>query len=230
MDGNTTLLIRDGIVYLLALIMSICVHEFGHAFVADKLGDPLPRAQGRVTLNPLAHIDPIGTLLLPILGFAFSASGSAMGSRILGWGKPVQVSLSPRALTKKLSVTTSHALIAFSGPLMNLLFAAVLSGVFVALGRFASGRTLQLVNPLASVIAMNIGLAFFNLLPCPPLDGGAILKWLLPRSLSWVSDELEKYGSFVLLALLMTGALRYFMIPARIAAGFWIDHLVGWAL
>ena len=70
-------------------MLSICVHEFGHAFVADKLGDPLPRSQGRVTLNPLAHIDPIGTLLLPLVAVF---SGPAIGSRILGWGKPVQIS------------------------------------------------------------------------------------------------------------------------------------------
>ena len=122
--------IRLGVVYLVALILSICVHEFGHAFVADRLGDPLPRAQGRVTLNPLAHIDPIGTLLLPAIAFFV---GGAVGSRILGWGKPVQISLSARHITRKVSIRTAHALIAIAGPSMNILFALLLSGVYVGL-------------------------------------------------------------------------------------------------
>src|SRR5262249_23130473 len=148
--------------------LSICVHEFGHAWVADKLGDPLPRAQGRVTLNPLAHIDPIGTLLMPLVAFF---AGPALGSRILGWGQPVRVSLSASSLTKRWSVKFSHLLIAIAGPLMNVLFALFLSGIFLLLAKFAGGKTQQLALPVASIILMNIGLAFFNLIPCPPLDG-----------------------------------------------------------
>ena len=105
--------LRFGLIYLVALILSICVHEFGHAFVADKLGDPLPRSQGRVTLNPIAHIDPIGTLLLPIVAVF---TGPAIGQYILGWGKPVQISLSPRDITRKISIRTAHALVAIAGP------------------------------------------------------------------------------------------------------------------
>src|SRR5438105_8930160 len=107
--------IRDAAVYLVALILSICVHEFGHAFVADKLGDPLPRAEGRVTLNPLAHIDPIGTLLMPLIAFF----GGSLGGRILGWGKPVRISLSARTMTPRFSLKTSHLFIAIAGPGMN---------------------------------------------------------------------------------------------------------------
>src|SRR5690348_13690585 len=112
--------LRYGLIYLVALVLSICVHEFGHAFVADKLGDPLPRAQGRVTLNPLAHIDLIGTIVLPLVAVF---SGPAIGSRILGWGKPVQISLAPGHITRKVSIRTAHALVAVAGPLMNVLFA-----------------------------------------------------------------------------------------------------------
>src|SRR5262245_8559331 len=112
MDPQLMLHIRDGAVYLLALILSICVHEFGHAFVADRLGDPLPRAQGRVTLNPLAHIDPIGTLLLPVVAFVVSLSDPAAGAKILGWGKPVRVSLSARSMTRRFSIKISHLFIA----------------------------------------------------------------------------------------------------------------------
>ena len=114
--------IRDGVVYLVGLILSICVHEFGHAFIADKLGDPLPRAQGRVTLNPIAHIDPIGTLVMPILMIIFP------NVTLLGWGKPVRVSLSARHMTRRFAIKVSHAFIAIAGPMMNVLFALFLSG------------------------------------------------------------------------------------------------------
>src|SRR6185295_4787884 len=107
-DPSFAVALRDAVMYMVALVLSICVHEFGHAFVADQLGDPLPRSQGRVTLNPLAHIDPIGTLAFPLLGFFSSA---AIGARILGWGKPVQVSLSARSMTRRFTIRTSHMLI-----------------------------------------------------------------------------------------------------------------------
>jgi Zn-dependent protease len=226
MDPEQLQHVRDGLIYLVALILSICVHEFGHAWVADKLGDPLPRSQGRVTLNPIAHIDPIGTLLMPLVAF-FAAP--AIGGRILGWGKPVRVSLSASSLTRRWSVKFSHLLIAIAGPGMNILFGLVLSGVFFLLFRFGSGQSVQLVKPVAVVITMNVGLAFFNLIPCPPLDGGAILRGILPRSMEWISDSLEKYGFIVLFALLMSGALRYLMIPAILASDWWIQHLVVWA-
>src|SRR5947209_709073 len=118
--------IRSGITYLIALVLSVCVHEFGHAAVADRLGDPVPRGQGRVTLNPVAHIDPIGTLVMPPVGF-FS------GLPVLGWGKPVQISLSARSMTRRWSIKFSHLLIAVAGPSMNLLFAVALSGIYMAL-------------------------------------------------------------------------------------------------
>src|SRR3954471_3713353 len=126
MSPETFEQIRQGVVYLIGLILSICVHEFGHAFIADKLGDPLPRTQGRVTLNPIAHIDPIGTLAMPLLAFAFPS----FGAFILGWGKPVNISLSPKALPRRWSVRFSHLLIALAGPLMNLVFALLVSGVY----------------------------------------------------------------------------------------------------
>jgi Zn-dependent protease len=215
--------LRLGLVYLVALVLSICVHEFGHAFVADKLGDPLPRSQGRVTLNPLAHIDPIGTLLLPIVAFF---SSPAIGSRILGWGKPVQISLSARSITRKISIRTAHALVAIAGPMMNILFALVLSAVFVALLRT---ERIELAKAVAGVINMNIGLCLFNLLPIPPLDGGAILARFVPRRLDSALDALNRYGFIILFALLMTGVLWTLMYPAMVIEQFWIEHLVTWA-
>src|SRR6185503_3278044 len=127
MDPQMVQYIREGAVYLIALILSICVHEFGHAFVADRLGDPLPRSQGRVTLNPISHIDFIGTLVLPVVAFAMSITDPAVGAKILGWGKPVQISLSPRAISRNGTLKTAHLLIALAGPMMNILFGLVLS-------------------------------------------------------------------------------------------------------
>jgi Zn-dependent protease len=215
--------LRFGLVYLVALVLSICVHEFGHAFVADKLGDPLPRSQGRVTLNPLAHIDPIGTLLLPLVAIF---SSPAIGSRILGWGKPVQISLSARSITRKVSIRTAHALVAIAGPMMNILFALVLSAVFVVLLRT---ERIELAKAVAGVIDMNIGLCLFNLLPIPPLDGGAILARLVPRRFDSALDALNRYGFIILFALLMTGLLWRLMWPALIIEQFWLEHLVAWA-
>jgi Zn-dependent protease len=213
-------ILREAVLYLVALILSVCVHEFGHAFVADRLGDALPRSQGRVTLNPLAHIDPIGTILMPVIGVL------APGAMVLGWGKPVQISLSARAIDRRITVRTAHLLIALAGPMMNILFGLLLSGVFVAL-RLAAGPV-PIAGAITRVVAMNIGLAFFNLIPCPPLDGGAILRGLLPRDLEFVSDFLERYGFVILLVLLVTRALRYLMYPALVATDWWLQLLNGW--
>jgi Zn-dependent protease len=214
--------LKFGLIYLVALVLSICVHEFGHAFVADKLGDPLPRSQGRVTLNPLAHIDPIGTLLLPLIA-VFSAP--AIGSRILGWGKPVQISLSARSMSRKFSIRTAHALIAIAGPMMNVLFALLLSGIFIVLVRFGGEKYYKLAEGIERVIMMNIGLCFFNLLPIPPLDGGAVLARFIPRRHDNVLDVLNRYGFIILFGLLMTGVLWTLMYPAFIVEDFWIKQI-----
>jgi Zn-dependent protease len=220
MDSETLHHIREGIVYLVALVLSICVHEFGHAFVADKLGDRLPRSQGRVTLNPLAHVDPVGTLIFPLLGFVMSSVSPAAASRMLGWGKPVQIS--SVGLTRKISLRTAHALIALAGPLMNILFALVLSVVTVILVR--AGKE-DLAFAVFGVVSMNISLCFFNLIPCPPLDGSAILARLLPRSADGFMDLLNRYGFMIFLALLLTGALGYIMIPVGYVISAWLNVL-----
>jgi Zn-dependent protease len=216
--------LRYALIYIVALVLSICVHEFGHALVADKLGDRLPRAQGRVTLNPLAHIDLVGTLLLPLIAVF---SGPAIGSRILGWGKPVRISLSPRDITRKVSIRTAHALIAIAGPMMNVLFALLLSGVFMLLIHFHNDT---LADGVANVITMNIGLCLFNLLPIPPLDGGAVWGRLLPQSADGLLDVLNRYGFIILFALLMTGLLSRIMYPVHLLGLAWTTLLFHWAI
>src|SRR5688572_23885237 len=165
----------QAIIYVIALILSVAVHEFGHAWTADRLGDRVARSQGRVTLNPLAHADPFGTVLFPLIG-------AITGAPVLGWGKPVFHSLSARHLPRHISMRTGHLFVSLAGPFMNLAFAAVLSIVFVVLIYPDQGQ--QFLESLrehgfrrprtpaglvAYVMNMNIGLAFFNLIPCPPL-------------------------------------------------------------
>ena len=224
MNPDVMLQIRDAVVYLVALVLSICVHEFGHAYVADKLGDPVPRAQGRVTLNPLAHIDPIGTLLLPLAAFFTAIHNPEVGARILGWGKPVQVSLSARSMTRKISIATADILISLAGPMMNILFGLLLSGIYVALVKFQS----PLQRPVFFIVAMNIGLAFFNLLPIPPLDGGNILARMLQHRAAGFAEGLKRFGPYLLLGLLLSGGLARVMMPARLVAHFWLTTLAGW--
>jgi len=216
--------LRFGLIYLVSLVLSICVHEFGHAFVADKLGDPLPRSQGRVTLNPLAHIDVFGTIMMPLIAVF---SGPAIGSRILGWGKPVQISLSPGHITRKVSIRTAHALVAIAGPMMNVLFALILSVGYVGL---IKGGYDTLAEGVAGVIAMNIGLCLFNLLPIPPLDGGAVWGRFVPRRFEFVLEKLNQYGFIILMGLLVTGLLSRMMWPAAIISRFWLEHLFHWAV
>jgi Zn-dependent protease len=213
-------------IYLVALILSICVHEFGHAFVADRLGDRLPRAQGRVTLNPIAHIDPLGTIAFPLISFFLTAGGSSLGSRMLGWGKPVEISLHARWIRRGMSLRAAHMMISFAGPLMNLVFAALLSVVYIVLGRFGFIGFGEIV---LYVTSMNIGLAFFNLIPCPPLDGGSILASILGDR-NPVVMFLNRYGQFLFLMLLFTGILAVLLIPIRHIQDWWAGVLLHWAL
>jgi Zn-dependent protease len=164
-----------------ALVISLTIHEFSHAFVAEKLGDPTPRLQGRITLNPMAHLDPMGTLAMLIVGF--------------GWGKPVMFDPFNLKDPKR-----DAALIALAGPASNLLLAtglAIILRIFPALP-FA----LDLILPL--VISTNVGLAIFNLIPIHPLDGGKILIGLAPRDVArdW-GQVLHQYGTVILLFLII---------------------------
>ena len=178
------------IILFLLLVVCITIHEWAHAWVADKLGDPLPRQQGRVTLDPRSHIDPIGTLLIPLV-MIFASPGFA----IIGWGKPVQISL-PNRETKK----RDDILITIAGPLSNLSIAFICSLSFGLFYRFVPlGEPALLL--LYQIVSLNAVLFLFNLLPIPPLDGSHILNNMVN-----MKDEtflkFSKYGFFILIILI----------------------------
>lgn len=167
--------------WAVALVVSVDVHEFAHAWVADKLGDPTPRVNDRLTLNPIAHLDPIGTLALLIFH--------------IGWGKPVPID--PFNLKDPRRDT---ALISLAGPASNLVLAGILSSLLRLPGVM---QVPILPTLLLTTIILSVGLAIFNLIPVPPLDGSKILFGLLPRetAIEW-EENLNQYGLIILIFLL----------------------------
>lgn len=201
----------------LSLVLSLSLHEFAHAFVADLQGDRLPRAMGRVTINPIRHLDPLGTLLLLLVGF--------------GWAKPVE--FRPSALR---SQRFGAALVALAGPGMNLLLAVVgLVGLrLTGADPLISGDALFVTQGgLAGQVGIfwiffatiNILLAVFNLIPLPPLDGSRLLTIFLPPNKQNIIYFLDKYGFFILLGLLLFGGLT-FIQPITLAVRNTIFNLV----
>lgn len=179
---------------LVTLILSVTIHEFAHAFTASKLGDDLPDRQGRVTLNPLAHIDPIGTLLIPMLAAFFPIP-------LFGWGRPVETQ--PQRYTRKLSMRAGHALVAFAGPLSNLIMAASCIALFVVLTRFA---VIDYESPFRALFLMmaqlNLVLFILNMIPFPPLDGSAVLAWIFGQRADGALETMSRFGGIGLYAVL----------------------------
>jgi Zn-dependent protease len=202
--------IRWILIGLFVLIVSVALHEFGHAVMAHKLGDDTPRRQGRVTLNPLAHADPIGTFLLPLVGGIYAAAGSTMGG--FGWGKPVQ--WNPSRIRRGIRMSTANILVSFAGPAMNLLLAVVIALVAVILvAQGVVGRQMETILKFA--VTTNFVLFFFNLLPVPPLDGGHIASAFMPYRHREKFESYARYAPFLLLALIMIPQLRaVFLTPA----------------
>jgi Zn-dependent protease len=206
--------IARAILYLIAFILCVAVHEFGHAWMANRLGDPTPRLQGRLTLSPLHHIDPIGTIVMPLI-MTFTAAP------LFAWGRPVQYN--PAALTRRLSMRTGQMLVAVAGPSMNLLMAILVSVGIVIAARFGvSAHLLQRVFEM--LVQLNLALMIFNLLPIPPLDGGSVLAWLLPRSMQHVVDFLARYGTIILIFLVLSPSLG---LPLMNIVGYPIRFLTG---
>ncbi len=172
MNPENFVSLRWAALQFIALVLCVALHEFGHAWAADKRGDPLPRAEGRVTLNPLAHIDPLGTLVIPALMVFLPALGGEMPFALIGWGKPVRISL-PNPKTRRMD----EILITLAGPGMNLLLALlsslVLGGLFAAQSAGTPGPVFTF---FVLLLVLNCCLAVFNLIPIPPLDGSHLLR------------------------------------------------------
>ena len=192
MDANTIEHLRWGTLQLILLIISIGLHEFGHAWAADLRGDPMPRLQGRVTINPFAHADPIGTILIPAVMIFLSP-----GFGIIGWGKPVQISL-PNPKTRR----ADDIIITLAGPAMNILLCIIFLLIGVIGGvNSANGENLSLIRFLATGIILNCVLAAFNLIPIPPLDGSRIALRLGIYS-EEIFQTLSRWGFFILLIVI----------------------------
>ncbi len=181
------------------LIIAMTVHEFSHAFVAYKLGDTTAKYSGRLTLNPLAHIDPIGTVILPL--FLFISTG---GQFVFGAAKPVPINYLALKNPKRDIIW-----IGLSGPLSNFIFAFLLS---ILLRLSASSELLRFI--CLNLIYINVILGIFNLIPIPPLDGSRILMGLLPENLSMRYANIEPYGFIIILALVWLGLFNLMVMPA----------------
>ena len=196
-------------IWALPVLFAVTVHEAAHGWVAALLGDKTAWMLGRVTLNPIKHVDPMGTLLVPGLLILMSSPF------VMGWAKPVPIT--PQNLRNP---KRDMALVAAAGPLSNLLM-AIIWAALAKLG-FALGGTLDWVaTPLVLMgyagIAVNAMFFVFNLLPLPPLDGGRILVSVLPDRLGWQLSRIEPYGLLIVLALVLTPVAGYTLIPAMTA-------------
>jgi Zn-dependent protease len=190
----------------IGLLLALTVHEASHAWAASRLGDPTARLQGRLSLNPLVHIDPVGTVVLPLLAFTMNAP-------IIGWAKPVPVD--GRHLKH---FRRDFMWIALAGPASNLLLALLASLLLRALPLLpASVGSISIVEPLLQFaygfFRVNILLAMFNMIPVPPLDGSNVVAALLPPRLAYQWDQIRPYGIFVLYGLMLTGILGMLITP-----------------
>ncbi len=180
---------------MIIVLLSLSVHEWAHAWSANKLGDDTAEREGRLTLNPLSHLDPIGTFLLPLLGVPF------------GWAKPVPVN--PANFRRGVNMSAGMAITAAAGPLSNLLLAVVCAVVLGLTWRVDSDvftREPALLALLLGGIKINVALALFNMLPIPPLDGSRILEHFVPYRSRDAWDTFRRFSPFLLLALIAGGS------------------------
>lgn len=216
---------------VLMILFSLSVHESAHAWMADRLGDPTGRMLGRITLNPIPHMDLIGTILLPLVM-------SIAGGPVFGWAKPVPV------ISRNFKhIRRDGALVGIAGPLSNLLIALCMTGVLGAImvgmgqGRFFSQLGTPYTAPwwVLQLAFLNLVLASFNLIPIPPLDGSWVLSALLPYSAHRVYEEVRRFGPILLLIIFLTPVVEVVLNPIlKVCSGIFIilpltllGHLLG---
>ena len=197
-------LISTLFVFVIPVIFAVTVHEVAHGWVASRLGDQTAKSMGRLTLNPVKHIDPVGTILVPAI--MYFASGF-----IFGWAKPVPVNWKNLGHPRR-----DMAIVAIAGPLANLLmlFFWAMSAKIISLSGNEPNYLTQLLLIMCSIgIMINIVLMILNLFPILPLDGGRVLTAMLPRNLAMSFSRLEPYGLIILVALLFSGILWKILTP-----------------
>jgi len=205
------------LIALVVLIASLSVHEAAHAWTADQLGDPTARNLGRLSLNPVVHVDPIGTLLFPLIALMTNVP-------LIGWAKPVPVDFRHLKHPKR-----DFAIIAAAGPTSNLVMAVVGAGVLAVMpglepGAIAGREVMTTaVQMLDFFVLINVLLAVFNMIPVPPLDGGNVLLGVLPPPGARVIEALRPYGFLILYALMLTGVLGTLMGPVA----YYVLNLLG---
>ena len=187
-----------------AVLIAITFHEYAHALAAYKLGDETAKAQGRMTLNPIKHMDPVGILMLLFLGF--------------GWGRPVQID--SRNFNRNISAKKAEAIVAVAGPIANFILAIVFSIITALLIKFNVFERMQyrasftIIEILQSIVIINVGLGLFNLIPLPPLDGSKVLCAFLPYNVEMSFRNNEQIFYMVFMILWITGLLGAFISPA----------------
>jgi Zn-dependent protease len=190
----------------IVLLFSLTVHELAHAWTADRLGDPTARLLGRVSLNPIVHADPIGTIVFPLVSLV-------SGAMLIGWAKPVPVTLRYLHHPRR-----DYMIVAAAGPVSNLIL-AVFAAVVLAIVPVSpqtlgeSNVSVPIATLLTRLVNLNVLLAVFNMLPIPPLDGGNVLAGLLPPNLAVVFNKVRPYGFVLLYALILSNGFSYIVIP-----------------
>ncbi len=191
------------IVYAAPILFGLTVHEYAHGLMADRLGDPTPRTMGRLTLNPLSHLDPIGTLVFFV-------------TQAFGWARPI--SINPEKLK---SPRRDLMWIALAGPLANLLLALFCAFLYhllnilttVALGFGGGWLMVPLQKMAVAGVVVNLSLGLINMIPIPPLDGGRILAGLLPQRSAGYLEKIDSYGAILLIILVLSDSLSFFLWP-----------------
>lgn len=215
-DINLVNLLSHLVIYMVVLLLAISCHEAGHAWMSHKFGDDTAYMLGRVTINPVKHTDPIGTLLIPMVAFVLGSVGGALGSiPLIGWGKPTPVN--PRNWT---NYKLANVMVSIAGVLANLILliigivaAKIMMSQGFSIGEFFGRSTNPVSILVGNLMLLNMSLFVFNLLPFPPLDGSKILSTFLPSSFQPVLDMLEQFGFLILMFLIYIGVFRLIITP-----------------
>jgi Zn-dependent protease len=213
---DLTSVVKDLLIAAIPILIAITFHEVAHGFVAYKYGDSTAKMMGRLTLNPIAHIDPVGTIIVPLMLFIFSK-----GTFIFGTAKPVPVNFDNLRHPRR-----DSAIVSAAGPATNVIIAFLsilllvliykISIVFTSSAFIGQKIIIPLNKMLQYSVSFNIFIAAFNLLPVPPLDGGRIVTSLLPAKHSYQFSKIEPYGILIVLILWFTGIARYIIVPIQL--------------